>query len=124
LSLLIFTLLPEHRSAPVSRSDSGPRPCTRTDADRLRGTSVVSTPDRVSAATRSAAAPASWAPRLRTSDVKTGSVNPVCSARSRSASAPGVSPAGGVTSTARRGSQPTCTVSSGRISTGIAGSSV
>ena len=35
-----------------------------------------------------------------------------------------VSPAGGRTSTARRGSQPTCTTPSGRSSTGIAGSSV
>ncbi len=46
-----------------------------------------------------------------------------CSPRSRAASAAEVTPSGGRTSTARRGSQPTCTAPSGRSSTGIAGSS-
>ena len=57
-------------------------------------------------------------------DCRSASVVPDCMVRNSSASAAALNPGGGVTNTARRGSQPTCTAPSGRNSTGVAGLSV
>ena len=110
---------PEQRSALVSKSESGPRPWMRIEAERVRGRGIAfTTPASTSPATRSAIAVAST-PSL---PLWTSSrVAPDCRARSRWPSAAVVIPVGGRISSARRGSQPTCTMPSGRDNTGVAG---
>jgi len=117
---LVFLIrAPEQRSALVSKSESGPRPWMRMEAERVRGRGIAFTPPAsTSPATRSAIAVAST-PSL---PLWTSSrVAPDCRARSRWPSAAVVIPAGGRISSARRGSQPTCTMPSGRDNTGVAG---
>src|SRR3954467_12342052 len=62
VTLDLVTRAPEHRSAPANRSDSGPRPWIRIDAQRVRLWAVaVTTPASISDATRS---PASTSKRV------------------------------------------------------------
>ncbi|WP_066903369.1 hypothetical protein [Mycolicibacterium houstonense] len=118
--VLCLIRAPEQRRPLASSSDNGPRPWMRIEAERVLGAgtvTAVSTPASVSASI--SASTASSSSKDPAAVRNSSRVAPDCTARSNSASCACVIPAGGRTSTARRGSHPSWTASSGRSRIGL-----